>query len=76
MLVITSLMLALSMVFIRALPVAVGLVFFLAFGSLDGVFLVASLSKVAHGAWVPLATATLLTSLFLLWSVELCALLN
>lgn len=40
---------------------------FLVFGSLDGLYLSAALTKVPNGAWFTLALAAILSSVFILW---------
>lgn len=53
-LIVTSSFIALSIVYVKKLPIVLGVGFFLVFGFFDGLFWGASLKKVPHGAWFPL----------------------
>ncbi|KAF9525089.1 potassium transporter [Crepidotus variabilis] len=64
----TSLMLALQMKYVKKWSVAVGLVFLLIFGFIDGLFWGASVKKVPHGAWVPLMMGCILTAIMVHWT--------
>ncbi|KAJ3576321.1 hypothetical protein NP233_g493 [Leucocoprinus birnbaumii] len=58
--VTTTVLIALQTVYVKQLPVALALAFFLVFGFFDGLFWVASLRKVPEGAWVPLVIGLIL----------------
>lgn len=60
-------MVSLVAILIWRLPSWVVLPVFLVFGSLDGVYLTAVLTKVPEGAWFTLLLAFILSSIFIIW---------
>lgn len=64
---ITTLMVTIVALIVWRLPVAIVIIGFIIFAFIDGVFLSSSLVKIAEGAWVTLALAAVLSSLFILW---------
>jgi KUP system potassium uptake protein len=50
----TTLVITLQIRYVKQRPIFLAILFFVAFGFLDGIFWGASLRKVPHGAWVPL----------------------
>ena len=64
---ITTSMVALVALIVWRLPLVVVIAFYLVFGSLDGVYLSSTLTKVPNGAWFTLALAVILSSVFVLW---------
>lgn len=56
----TSVLISVQMHYVKRWPVVVEIGFFLTFGFFDALFWGASLKKVPHGAWVPLAIGTVL----------------
>ncbi|GAA5828507.1 hypothetical protein JCM11251_000823 [Rhodosporidiobolus azoricus] len=64
---ITTVMIALSMVEMKHLPILLAVAYFVASGFIDGLFVGATAKKVPHGAWFPVGLAVLLTLLLLLW---------
>lgn len=64
---ITTSMVTLVALIIWRTPAIIVLCGFLIFGSLDGLYLSAALTKVPNGAWFTLALAIILSSLFILW---------
>ena len=61
---ITTSMVSLVAIIIWRTPLSVVLVGFLAFGSLDGMYLSSALTKVPDGAWFTLVLAVLLCTVF------------
>lgn len=56
----TTTLLTLQIPFVKNLPWALALAFFVFFAFVDGLFFGASLRKVPHGAWFPLGIGCLL----------------
>ncbi|RXK34903.1 hypothetical protein M231_07837 [Tremella mesenterica] len=52
---VTTTLIALSIPCVKHLPIFLGIVWLIVFGFFDGIFWGASLKKVPHGAWFPLA---------------------
>jgi KUP system potassium uptake protein len=64
---ITTCMISLVALIIWRLHIAFVLAFFIVFGTLDGLYLSAVLTKVPQGAWFTLLLAAILSSIFILW---------
>ena len=64
---ITTCMISLVALIIWRLHFTIVLAFFLVFGTLDGLYLSAVLTKVPQGAWFTLLLASLLSTIFILW---------
>ncbi|THH28352.1 hypothetical protein EUX98_g5834 [Antrodiella citrinella] len=64
----TTVMIALQIRYVKKLPVVVAVGFFLIFGFLDGLFWGAALTKIPHGAWVPLMIGVVLVSIMVFWT--------
>lgn len=64
---ITTCMVAVVAIVVWQLHFVYVLFGFLFFGTLDGVFMTAALTKVPHGAWFTLLIALLLSSVLFLW---------
>ncbi|KAM0793786.1 hypothetical protein ACM66B_001203 [Microbotryomycetes sp. NB124-2] len=65
---VTTCFLAISIVYIKGLPVWIAVIFFFASGFIDALFFGATLKKVPHGAWLPLGLAALMCSFLSFWS--------
>ncbi|KAF9561755.1 potassium transporter [Agrocybe pediades] len=63
----TSLLLSMQLVWVKHLPVVLGVLYFLVFGFFDALFWGASFKKVPHGAWVPLLIGVVLQIIMVLW---------
>lgn len=57
---VTTILLAIQMRYVKRWPVPVGVGFLVVFGFLDAIFWGAALKKIPHGAWVPVVIGTIL----------------
>lgn len=64
---ITTCMVSLVALIVWRFHALIVLFFFLVFGSLDGVYMSAALTKVPNGAWFTLMLALILSTIFILW---------
>ncbi|KIY46745.1 potassium transporter [Fistulina hepatica ATCC 64428] len=64
----TTGLLTLHMLWVKHWPAVVAIGFFLIWGFFDGLFWGASIRKIPHGAWVPLMMGTILASVMLFWT--------
>ncbi|TCD71664.1 hypothetical protein EIP91_005430 [Steccherinum ochraceum] len=64
----TTVLVALQIMFVKRLPVLLALAFFLTFGFFDGLFWGAALKKIPHGAWVPLMIGVILLAVMAFWT--------
>ena len=64
---ITTCLISLVALIIWRLHIGIVLAFFLIFGTLDGLYLSAVLTKVPQGAWFTLLLAFILSTIFILW---------
>ncbi|KAJ3786207.1 potassium transporter [Lentinula aff. detonsa] len=64
----TSLLLAVQMVYVKRWPLVIAVAYFLVFGFFDGLFWGAALKKVPHGAWVPLMIGLILMIFMVFWT--------
>ncbi|THV03032.1 potassium transporter [Dendrothele bispora CBS 962.96] len=64
----TTVLLTVQMLWVKHLPVIIALGFLLAWGFFDGLFWGAALRKIPHGAWVPLMFGVILVSIMVLWT--------
>lgn len=67
-LVITTLLIALNMIFVRQYNVYFAIGFFLFFGFLDMLFFAGACTKIPHGAYVTLAAAAVISSFLIFWT--------
>jgi KUP system potassium uptake protein len=65
--VVTTLLMSLVMVFVWQQSVVLAVLFLLAFGSVEVVYLSASLMKVPQGGWLPLALSLLVVFVMYVW---------
>jgi len=56
----TTILLTVQMLWVKHLPVVVALSYLLAYGFFDGLFWGAAVRKIPHGAWVPLMFGVIL----------------
>lgn len=64
---ITTIMMTVIMLMVWQVPLVLGLLFLLVYGTLDGVYLSAVLYKVPQGGWVPLAFACVFLTVTYVW---------
>ncbi|KAF8631980.1 hypothetical protein AX15_002091 [Amanita polypyramis BW_CC] len=64
----TSILLSISMYYVKYWHWIASVIFLLCFGFLDGLLWAATLKKVVVGAWVPLLIGLILTGVMLLWT--------
>ncbi|ELR06180.1 hypothetical protein VC83_00733 [Pseudogymnoascus destructans] len=64
---ITTCLISLVAILVWRFNVLIVIFFFLVFGSLDGAYLSAALTKVPNGAWFTLMLASILSCIFVLW---------
>ncbi|RLN23156.1 putative potassium transporter 3 [Panicum miliaceum] len=65
--VVTTLLMALVMVFVWQQGFLLGTMFLLAFGSVESVYLSAALMKVPQGGWLPLALSLVIVAVMYVW---------
>ncbi|KAF9481220.1 potassium transporter [Pholiota conissans] len=63
----TTWLLAIQMYYVKHLPLAIAVGFFVVWGFFDGLYWGAAIKKVPHGAWVPLMIGIILLSVMFLW---------
>ncbi|PPR03507.1 hypothetical protein CVT24_006995 [Panaeolus cyanescens] len=66
-LMVTTILISFQIRYVKKLPIILGVLFFLFFGFLDGLFWGAAIKKVPHGAWVPLMIGIILLLAMMLW---------
>nr|ODN93273.1 potassium uptake protein [Cryptococcus depauperatus CBS 7841] len=66
--IVTSTLIALSIPFVKNMSYFLGVAFLLFFGFVDALFWGASLKKVPHGAWFPLALGGILCLIMVFWA--------
>ncbi|KFZ17404.1 hypothetical protein V502_04612 [Pseudogymnoascus sp. VKM F-4520 (FW-2644)] len=64
---ITTCLISLVAILVWRFNILIVILFFLVFGSLDGAYLSAALTKVPNGAWFTLMLASILSCVFVLW---------
>ncbi|KAF5319910.1 hypothetical protein D9611_011090 [Ephemerocybe angulata] len=64
----TTGLLAIQMVYVKRWPKVVPILFFAVWGFFDALFWGASLKKIPHGAWVPLMIGSVLVMIMTLWT--------
>ncbi|CAO2162480.1 unnamed protein product [Urochloa humidicola] len=65
--VVTTLLMALVMVFVWQQGILVAAMFLLAFGSVESVYLSAAIMKVPQGGWLPLALSIVVVAVMYIW---------
>ncbi|EIM80921.1 potassium transporter [Stereum hirsutum FP-91666 SS1] len=63
----TTVLITIQISYVKQLPIAVALLYFVTYGFFDGLFWGASLKKIPEGAWVPLMMGSILWILMAFW---------